>query len=46
MPIGKYRDIVDGPNASNGAAVICNASDLATMVKHALIRYHYWEERT
>jgi len=39
MPIGSYREIVDGPNASYGMAVICAQNDYPTMVKHALIRY-------
>lgn len=45
VPIGQYRDVVDGPGASNGMAVVCQASDFETMVKHALIRSKYREER-
>ena len=39
MQIGSYREVVDGPNASYGMAVICAQDDYPTMVKHALIRY-------
>ena len=46
LSVGPYRDIVDGPGASNGLAVICASDDLATMVKHALIRYKYRQERS
>ena len=45
ITVGPYRDIVDGPGASNGLAVICNSDDLTTMVRHALIRYKYRQER-
>ena len=45
LSVGPYRDIVDGPGASNGLAVICASDDLATMVQHALIRYKYRQER-
>ena len=41
MPVGSYRDIVDGPYARNGLAVICGSSELETMVRHALIRHTY-----
>jgi hypothetical protein len=40
-----YRDIVVGPGAPNGLAVICNQDDVQTMVRHALIRYRYRAER-
>ncbi|MFB3915760.1 MAG: helix-turn-helix domain-containing protein [Terriglobales bacterium] len=46
LPIGSYREVVDGPGASNGMAVVCQASDFETMVKHALIRYTYRAERS
>ena len=45
MPVGRYRDIVDGRGASNGIAIVCQASDFETMVNHALIRYKYRDER-
>ena len=45
MPVGSYREIVNGPGARNGLAVICYSDDLATMVRHALIRYRYRQER-
>jgi len=38
MPTCIYSDIVNGPYASNGLAVVTNKSDMATMVRHALIR--------
>lgn len=43
--VGPYQDVVVGPGASNGLAVICNSDDIETMVRHALIRYRYREER-
>ncbi|MGA9564863.1 MAG: helix-turn-helix domain-containing protein [Candidatus Korobacteraceae bacterium] len=45
LPIGQYREVVDGPGASNGMAVVCTASDYESLVKHALIRSKYREER-
>jgi excisionase family DNA binding protein len=45
MSVGPYRDVVVGPGASNGLAVICAASDTESMVKHALIRYQFREQR-
>lgn len=45
MPVRPYREIVDGPGARNGLAVICNSDDLPTMVRHALIRSTYRQER-
>lgn len=45
LSVGSYREVVDGPNASNGLAVVCEANDFETIVKHALIRYRYREER-
>lgn len=45
LPVGAYRDVVIGPGASNGLAVICDAHDLEIMVKHALIRYQYRKDR-
>ncbi len=46
MNVGPYREVVDGPGAANGLAVICEASDKEAMIKHALIRYRFREERT
>lgn len=45
LPVGPYQDVVVGPGASNGSAVISSADDFETMVRHALIRYRYREER-
>jgi excisionase family DNA binding protein len=45
MTVGPYRSIVDGPGAPNGSAVICDAKDAGTMIRHALIRYRFREER-
>lgn len=45
LQVGGYRDVVDGPGAPNGLAVICNSDDFQTMAKHALIRYRFREER-
>jgi excisionase family DNA binding protein len=43
--VGPYHDVVVGPGAANGMAVICNSDDIQTMVRHALIRYGYRKER-
>jgi len=43
--VGPYQDVVVGPGAANGLAVICDSDDLETMVRHALVRYRYREER-
>jgi hypothetical protein len=45
IEVAPYRSVVDGPSASNGAAVICKSTDFETMVKHALIRTSYREQR-
>jgi excisionase family DNA binding protein len=45
LNVGSYGDVVRGPYASSGVAVICDSQDLATMTKHALIRYRFREER-
>ena len=45
LPVGGYRDIVIGPSAPNGLAVICDPLDVETMARHGLIRYRYREER-
>lgn len=45
LPTGPYQQVVSGPGASNGLAVICNSDDLDVMVQHALIRYTYRQER-
>jgi excisionase family DNA binding protein len=34
-----YNEIVCGPHASHGIAVVCAADDYKTMVRHALIRW-------
>ena len=43
--VGSYNEVVHGPYASNGVAVICDSKDLSTMAKHALIRCQFREER-
>lgn len=40
-----YSEKVKGPGNSNGQAVVCIAKDFQTMVRHALIRTKYREER-
>lgn len=45
LPVGGYREIVNGTGAPNGLAVICKQDDFQTMVRHALIRHRYREER-
>lgn len=45
LQVGPYRDVVVGPNASNGLAVICKSDDIQTMASHALIRHTYRQER-
>jgi hypothetical protein len=45
LPVGPYSDVVVGASASNGLAVVCDSQDFATMLKHALIRYRFREER-
>ena len=45
MPVGSYREIVDGPNARNGLVVICDSGELGTMIRHALIRCKYRQGR-
>lgn len=45
LPVGPYKDVVVGPSAPNGMAVICDADDVDTMVRHALIRFQYREEK-
>ena len=45
IPVGPYRDIVDGPHAYNGLTIVCSSDDLETMVTHARIRYTYRQER-
>ena len=46
ITVGGYREVVDGPGASNGLAVLCSSDDFETMVKHALIPYRFREERS
>jgi hypothetical protein len=45
MTVEPYRAVVIGPGATNGSAIICNANDIESMVKHALIRYRFRKER-
>jgi excisionase family DNA binding protein len=45
LPVGSYNEVVRGPRASNGVAVVCDSRDFATMVKHALVRYRFREGR-
>lgn len=45
LPVGPYSNVVTGSGASTGLAVICDADDVDTMIKHALIRYQFREER-
>jgi hypothetical protein len=45
LKVGPYQGVVVGPGASNGLGVICDSDDIQTMVRHALIRYRYREER-
>ena len=41
MPTDWYREVVDGPHAYGGLAVICDSADHETMIGHALIRWSY-----
>jgi excisionase family DNA binding protein len=45
LRVGPYQQVVVGPGASNGLAVICDSNDIRTMVIHALIRYQYRKDR-
>jgi excisionase family DNA binding protein len=45
LQVAPYRTVVVGPGASSCVAVVCAANDLDTMVKHALIRCRFREER-
>jgi excisionase family DNA binding protein len=40
-----YSSKVKGPGTSNGQAVICATNDFETMVRHALIRTRYRDDR-
>jgi hypothetical protein len=42
---GLTGDVVVGPNASNGLAVICKSDDILSMATYALVRYTYRQER-
>jgi hypothetical protein len=44
LNVGSYREVVEGPRAAHGLAVICSSHDFETMVKHALIQYRFREE--
>lgn len=45
LPVAPYSEVVVGTGASNGLAVVCESNDIDTMIKHALIRYRFREER-
>lgn len=45
LPVAPYSEVVVGAGASNGLAVVCESKDIETMIKHALIRYRFREER-
>lgn len=45
LPVKPYHEVVVGPGASNGLAVVCAEQDLVTMVRHAVIRYLFRRER-
>jgi hypothetical protein len=45
LPVAPYSEVVVGAGASNGLAVVCESNDIHTMIKHALIRYRFREER-
>ncbi len=43
--VAVYSEKVKGPGTSNGQAVVCPADDFHTMVRHALIRTRYRQDR-
>jgi excisionase family DNA binding protein len=43
--VAVYSEKVKGPGTSNGQAVVCSVDDFEAMVRHALIRTRYREER-
>lgn len=45
LRIGPYRDIVTGPGAPNGLAVLCDPHDVESMARHGVIRYRYRADR-
>jgi excisionase family DNA binding protein len=45
LPVAPYSEVVVGAGASNGLAVVCESNDIGTMIRHALIRYRFREER-
>jgi hypothetical protein len=45
IPVEIYSDVVKGSGTSNGQAVVCPSSDFQTMVRHALIRTRFRDER-
>jgi hypothetical protein len=45
LTVGRYRDVVTGPGTSNGLAVMSPPDDFDTMIRHALIRYRFREDR-
>jgi excisionase family DNA binding protein len=45
LPVAPYQEVVVGPGASNGLAVVCEPNDFGTMIRHALIRTKFRGER-
>ena len=45
FPVAVYSEKVKGPGTANGQAVVCATNDFETMIRHALIRTKYREER-
>jgi excisionase family DNA binding protein len=45
LPTSIYSEEIKGRGIANGQAVVCAADDFATMVRHALIRSRFRQER-
>ncbi len=45
LPVAPYKDVVAGPGAANCMAVICEHDEIEIMVRHALIRFRYRQEK-
>lgn len=45
LPVEPYNELIKGPRASSGLAVVCDSRDFASMIEHALIRYRFREAR-
>jgi excisionase family DNA binding protein len=45
LRVGPYQQVVNGPGAPHGMAVLCESQDIEAMVKHALIRYQFRQDR-